>query len=759
MGINVNASGNAVVHLSLSGQRQVVAGLNETSAGMNRLTRATQAQSAASKVANERSWLMNQALFTTRRFAYAGTLAFTGLAAATIKMGIGFNVNMENNRVALQHFLKSSSAVNAELDYMFELAAKTPFEFSGLASATRRFLAMGFSLKETNNYMSVIGDTVAGMAGSGVDLLGLVTVFGQIRASGRLLGQDLLQLEQHGINAPDILKKAGLLNPRASAGNIGQLQIPSSIAIPALMKGMNAQFGGSAEEQSKTLAGQWSTLHDYMSRFAGTITLPLFTKLRDQVIPGMNALFTEIDKYTRSHGGKISISRVLGMTDKQFGLGGNLISAWKTLVTYAKAFWSIMKNGVIPSVMIVATLLKTVLAPIVWLSGIGFTVLGHHMNLLVPIITYLIILWTFEKALHIANKISTMQEVAAKISLWAANKSIIAIEKTMLMYQGLRAAGSAGTIRSVILATLKNKVYAKSIGAVIGHLKEWHRWSFAIGRINGRFITGKWANQRPIADLSRGILTRIMPVFDALSLKSLKGAMAKMMASAHATDVIGFRGQAMTVWTNNSLVARAVRNVTFFSRAIVAMTWAERAAAIAGLILNPIFLAVAAIASIAVLYWQWRAFRMFVNNIFSWIWHTIKNSWPWIVGAMFGLVGIGIVALVKNFGAIKSFFVSIYNWAVRIGTKLAGYWHTFARPFIWLGKQLGLIGSPTISQSNSVVPGSTPYHSTVPMTNFNVLGAKTPGLPSAPLTAELHLDGKKVAQAVFKAKQDAGARR
>jgi hypothetical protein len=107
---------NAVIRLVLSGQQAVVAGLAATRSQVRNLEESTAAYGMTAEKAGKKTWLANQALFTLRRYAYAGTLALTGMGTAAVFMGIKFDASMESNQIAMEQFMGSAGAARKELE-------------------------------------------------------------------------------------------------------------------------------------------------------------------------------------------------------------------------------------------------------------------------------------------------------------------------------------------------------------------------------------------------------------------------------------------------------------------------------------------------------------------------------------------------------------------------------------------------------------------------------------------------------------------
>lgn len=348
------AGGTSRIQLILQGRQQVAAGLSSTAQQVGHLARQTQRYNLEAERGTHRTFLMNQALFTMRRFAYAGTLALGALGTAAIGMGVKFNITMEQNTIAMAHFLGSNERAVRELGYLYELAARTPFEFQNVVEAERRFLAFGYSLQEARRALVTIGDVAAGLGGDpAMNIERLVLVMGQVRATGRVLGQDMLQLQQLGINTNRIFREELGLTREDLAQGVGELQIPAEVAIPALLRGMRKQFQGMAIEQSKTLGGMLSTLRDYRNQFLGAMTEPITDRLRTQVVPGLIDLTKELSTAAKAGA---SFTTIIGIIDRKLGAHGGLLTIWLIFRDIAIGVGNIFTNVLMPAFRIAFTL-------------------------------------------------------------------------------------------------------------------------------------------------------------------------------------------------------------------------------------------------------------------------------------------------------------------------------------------------------------------------------------------------------------------
>jgi tape measure domain-containing protein len=252
------------------------------------------------------------AAYAMRRTAYVTGVAVAGIGALAVKSGIGFNATMEQNRVALGRFLGSTQAATRELSFLYDLAAKTPFETQNITAAAQSFLAVGFSVKQTNSWVKTLGDTIAAIPNAGPQQIQQLTnALGQIQSKGRLQGDELMQLSELGIlNRRDLARRLGVTPEALSSGT---LNVSSGQGLAALQGQFNARFGGMGAAQSRTFSGQMSTLHDNVNMALGSATMPLFDQLRRRVLPALNASSSDINRIMGR--GDLSMGDKLGMSE------------------------------------------------------------------------------------------------------------------------------------------------------------------------------------------------------------------------------------------------------------------------------------------------------------------------------------------------------------------------------------------------------------------------------------------------------------
>lgn len=221
-------------------------------------------------------------------------VAFAGIAASIGVTGIKFNAEMEQYQRSFEAMLGSAEAALDMTDQLREMGAQTPFELSDLASATQTLLAFGSAQEDIIPQLKMLGDI---SLGNKEKLSGLAIVFGQVQSTGKLMGQDLLQMINNGFNPLQIIsEKTGEsmtdLKARMSDGKISFEEVADAMKIATSEGG---KFYQAMELQSKTMTGQWSTIMDNFKNLSGKIMEPMTRYITNEALPAINKYIEGFD--------------------------------------------------------------------------------------------------------------------------------------------------------------------------------------------------------------------------------------------------------------------------------------------------------------------------------------------------------------------------------------------------------------------------------------------------------------------------------
>lgn len=173
----------------------------------------------------------------------------------------------QKQQIALRSMIGDANKADVIFERTKDMAVKSPFTFSELASYTKQLSAYGIEYNELYDTTKRLADISAGV---GVDMGRLILAYGQVRSAEVLRGQELRQFTEAGIPLVAELAKR-LEEVRGESVKIGEVfeaiskrEISFGMVQDVLfdMTDPGGRFFEMQEELSKSLAGQWSNLKD-----------------------------------------------------------------------------------------------------------------------------------------------------------------------------------------------------------------------------------------------------------------------------------------------------------------------------------------------------------------------------------------------------------------------------------------------------------------------------------------------------------------
>lgn len=199
------------------------------------------------------------------------TLIASGIGAVT-KLGM----EAETTATAFEVLVGSEEKAAGLLKQLDKFAADTPFNKLQLTQNAQQMMNFGVASDKVMGYLQQLGDISGGNAER---FSSLSLVFGQVSASGKLMGQDLLQFINAGFNP---LKELEAMTGKSykelqELMSKGKITFDHVAAAMANATGEGGKFHGMMEKQSQTLGGRWSTTIDTIQQKA----LGLFEKIKE----------------------------------------------------------------------------------------------------------------------------------------------------------------------------------------------------------------------------------------------------------------------------------------------------------------------------------------------------------------------------------------------------------------------------------------------------------------------------------------------
>lgn len=215
-------------------------------------------RSAGSKLEDFGGKLSNAGDALTSRFTVPLAAAAAGAGAFALKTASA----AETSEMAFTTMLGSAEAARDMLDELASFAAHTPFELSGLTTATQQLLAYGFTAEDVIPMLTAVGDATAALGTGQAGIEAVTRALGQMQTRGKVTAEEMLQLTEAGIPAWEYLARAIGTDTAGAMEAVSDGAVDAQTGIDALTRGMEQDFGGMMEQQSKTVAGLMSNLSD-----------------------------------------------------------------------------------------------------------------------------------------------------------------------------------------------------------------------------------------------------------------------------------------------------------------------------------------------------------------------------------------------------------------------------------------------------------------------------------------------------------------
>lgn len=221
-----------------------------------------------SKEAQKEASMMD-ASFSKLGGAIGTYLSATALQSFVTQL-IDIRGEFQKTEIAFTTMLDSSVQAKELMNDMVELASKTPFGLKDVSDGAKRLLAFQVPANEVVETLQRMGDVAAGL---GVPMNQLIHVYGQVKAQGRLMTNDLYQFMNAGIPmVAELAKVMGVAESKVkdliSEGKVGFPQVQAVIKNLTDEGGM---FFNLMEKQSASLSGKVANLMDMIDQMINEI--------------------------------------------------------------------------------------------------------------------------------------------------------------------------------------------------------------------------------------------------------------------------------------------------------------------------------------------------------------------------------------------------------------------------------------------------------------------------------------------------------
>lgn len=207
---------------------------------------------------------------------FTSILGKIGIAFGAFELGkkiITAGADIESTRASFEVLLGSIEKGNEMIAAIKSYGALSPYEAKGLMENAKLMLAFGINQEKVLPTMQMLGDVAMG---NQEKMNSLTLAYAQMSATGRLMGQDLLQMINAGFNplqvmAENVARTTGVTIPQAmiqlkKAMEDGKISAAMVEGAFRQVTEEGGKFFNMAERQGQTVAGRWSTLMDNINQ-------------------------------------------------------------------------------------------------------------------------------------------------------------------------------------------------------------------------------------------------------------------------------------------------------------------------------------------------------------------------------------------------------------------------------------------------------------------------------------------------------------
>jgi len=221
----------------------------------------SQYKDTLNRVDQETQNTTSSVLGTLGKIGLAAGAAATALLTAGVTWGANLAIEAEKAQISFEVMLGSADKAKKMVEDMRQFAASTPLETRDIQAAGKTLLQFGVAGQNVMPILRMIGDATGGDT---MRFQQMSLAFGQMAASGRLMGQDLLQMINAGFNPLQAISQKTGKSMEVLKKEMEQGRISTKMVVEAFQTATSAggQFDGMMSKQSETLSGLWSTLKD-----------------------------------------------------------------------------------------------------------------------------------------------------------------------------------------------------------------------------------------------------------------------------------------------------------------------------------------------------------------------------------------------------------------------------------------------------------------------------------------------------------------
>ena len=302
----------------------------------------------------------------------SGFLSSIGKVAGMLGIGVGIGATIGKTiKMGMEQEMRNTSfevlfggVDNAKkmIDEISGYAAKSPYGKAGLSEATQMMAGFGIAQEKIIPNLKMIGDIAMG---DEQKFKSLALAFSQMSSTGKLTGQDLLQMINVGFNPLEQMAKTtgksiAVLKEEMSKGAISADMVTQAFSDATSQGGL---YHGMIDKISTTAGGQWATAMSNVNE----ILLGIYTNvIQPLLLPALKAVNAAFDHF----GGTIlnSVSSAFQEVNGYFKSLVDMVMN-SNIFSYFQAVSDLVTNYIVPYIAKLWDFIKDIVARVVDFVG------------------------------------------------------------------------------------------------------------------------------------------------------------------------------------------------------------------------------------------------------------------------------------------------------------------------------------------------------------------------------------------------------
>lgn len=165
------------------------------------------------------------------------------------------------------------------LEWMRQLAIKSPFSVQDIAPVMRLGMVFGFNSEQAKRLTTSVMNMSSALGFTGPDMERIIRALGQMNTRGKITNEELMQLAEVGVPALRILADAAGMTTGEFQKLVSKGMVDAGPAIEILVKGFE-KYEGSADATAGTMTGLLASIQDIKEIVLTDFFSPMFSTVQ-----------------------------------------------------------------------------------------------------------------------------------------------------------------------------------------------------------------------------------------------------------------------------------------------------------------------------------------------------------------------------------------------------------------------------------------------------------------------------------------------